>query len=91
MIEDLFEQNYWEQNRIREKEERDSGFLKDSAGLNINDFSPQSDAKTRLLIRYFPRRFAKGGKQDISRYEPAQVGALFKKLYDYYAAKKKKS
>ena len=58
-------------------------FLRGAAEKNINVFDLQSkwEDKMELLEEYFPR-FNRHGKQPIENYRPAQIGALFKKIYN---------
>lgn len=67
---------------LREKE-----FLRRAEEININDFNAHTDAKKGFLTDYFPGRFGPGSKQDIEDYDPTQIGALFKNVYDSYTKK----
>lgn len=47
------------------------------------DIGRDTGEKTKLLIRYFPRRFGSEGNQPLNNKEDVQIGALFNKLMDY--------
>ncbi|MBU1202292.1 MAG: hypothetical protein KJ583_03110 [Nanoarchaeota archaeon] len=71
-------------NEKTSKEERIENFLKESKNIPINNFSRYADEKAGLLAKYFPGRFGPSGKQDITKYEGAQVGAIFSKIVKNY-------
>ena len=57
-----------------------TGFLREAEGLRPRDFSRYTGDKRVLLQKYFPGQFDQGGKQDISRYDDAKLGALFYRM-----------
>ncbi|MGB9707753.1 MAG: hypothetical protein ACPLXC_00240 [Candidatus Pacearchaeota archaeon] len=69
--------------RLR-REEIYRRFHRDSAGLSTS-FEKDVKRKKELLIKYFPKRFGPGGKQDLNArgYDNLQIGALFNYLLTY--------
>ena len=56
-----------------------SGFLKKarSEGVEVGNFSANPIFKRKSLIDYFPRRFGKDAKQDLSNCTDFQVGIIY--------------
>ena len=70
----------------KEQKKRDNReFVREARQVHPNNISDYPNQKRGLLEQYFPIRFGKGGKQDISKYSPAEIGALFKNVYGSYA------
>ncbi|MBS3122158.1 hypothetical protein J4434_04710 [Candidatus Woesearchaeota archaeon] len=62
-------------------------FLKavDDYGVNVyGSFAADADSKRELLLEHFPGRFGAGRKQDLSRYDDVQVGAMFRNIVSGY-------
>jgi len=57
-----------------------AGFVRQSSGLNLNDFSADAEAKEDLLRKFFPGRYRTHHWDEMDN---AQKGALYKKLYEY--------
>ncbi len=64
-------------------------FLRAGSSMNLNDYNWGISHKAELLQMYFPK-FAEGERQDITDYEPSEIGRLFKEIYNAYSAKAKK-
>lgn len=67
-------------------------FIEEGEKLSRGNVSADVDNKRRLLDCYFSRRFGLCGSQSITRreYIPAQIGTIFKKVFDYYAGEIRK-
>lgn len=67
------------------KEESYGQFFKEARDFSCTSFEYYTEEKKRLLIKYWPRRFGPGGKQDLKArsYSNMQIGALFKHMLEY--------
>ncbi len=56
-----------------------------SDGINVVSSSADYGAKASLLIKYFPKRFGKGRKQDLEAkgYKPTGIGRIFNRILEY--------
>lgn len=68
----------WKLNR----KEHYRRFYEEGAGLS-STFDKDVETKKKILIKYFPLKFGEGGKQDLRKYEPISIGAIFNYLYNY--------
>jgi len=66
------------------REEHYRQFYKEAKNLSTT-FDIDVKRKAGLLIRYWPRRFGPGGKQDLEArgYDALQIGGLFNYLLNY--------
>jgi len=58
-------------------------FYRQGRYLNYRGFEADAESKRRLLVKSFPRRFGKNGKQPIEKLDDLQIGSLFSKLMEY--------
>ena len=56
-----------------------------SMDINAGKFEANPHTKKALLLKYFPKVFGEGRKQDLGNYSDGQVGHIFKKILDYSA------
>ena len=79
-------------NAIITKEEnrRYLDFYNEARFFSLTDFGEDVDKKSKLLIKYFPKRFGPNAKQDLTKYSDLQIGSLFKNFTNnsYKIAKK---
>ena len=71
----------------RVSEEVYMGFLNEvrNSDVVIDRWAEYPETKSRLLLKYFPRRFGDGGEQDLEArgYNNAQIGLIFKGVVNY--------
>jgi len=91
----LYEQGYLESNRKRPEPIKPEpakfnikGFLNESKCINIRDYFFDVSGKKKLLVKYFPRRFSAGCKQDLNKYKGGQIGKIFESIVNYYSKSK---
>ncbi|MBT4823997.1 hypothetical protein HN695_05280 [Candidatus Woesearchaeota archaeon] len=71
------------------KQDKISRFLHDAESLYpLASLSRNAEAKAALLVEYFPQKFGEDCSQDLIKYpNPASIGAIFKKLVEFYEKK----
>jgi hypothetical protein len=84
------EQKDSELDELVEKEEKRQyhlGFLKRAKLLYSTDLSSSALKKKSLLSEFYPNRFGNGSTQDLARYTDAEIGKVFKSVYNSYSRK----
>ncbi len=65
----------------------ESVFIKEASGYDAQNLTNSAEEKARILRECFPGRFGHGSKQDLSQYDNAAIGVIFRETLRYYQKK----